>query len=769
MAAKVKRKNEPAKKKVRKFKSVNTNHEAPSYLDKVSNEILTVLIFMLAVFTYICLSKAKGLPEDAQFIGIVGTYLAKWLEISFGEGAFLISFYMLAWSIHLGVCQRKWSVRMWGITLLLVSVLITISVYNIPGGLNPLEAGSKGMGGGYLGGALAFVVLKLVGKLGAFIFLLVSFITSLLMIINRPWAEISGVVRKYWNKIRQKAESFIFEYVEVEEDGKDKPVNKSEDNKKEIVKNSQVNIKLSKEDKVQTQVRILPVLEDKKKEIPEPNILPDEAEIEHEENLSLVAASDEKDYRRPPIDLLSDINEERTIDKKNIKNSITILEETFANFGISVKVNQVSCGPAVTRYEVTPAPGVKVSKILSLTDDLQLNLAAPGIRIEAPIPGKSAIGIEVPNSKILSVGLKNLLLSPAFKKLNSPLAFALGEDIAGNTMVAKLSDMPHLLIAGSTGSGKSVCLNSIIMSFLYNAAPDELKLVFIDPKMVELTVYNGIPHLLTPVVTDPKKAALILRWMVTEMEKRYKLFSEHGVRDISRYNQIAEEKLPFIVIIIDELADLMMVSPVEVEDSICRLAQMARAAGMHLIVATQRPSVDVVTGVIKANIPSRIAFAVSSQADSRTIIDCGGAEKLLGRGDMLFLPIGANKPVRVQGAYVSDKDIEKTVDFIKKHTDTEAFKEHIQEIDFSISSGEDKEYGDELFWDAVRVFVESKKASVSLLQRRLRIGYSRAARLVDIMEERGIVSEPDSNKKREVLINREQLEELYARHRQNII
>ena len=296
------------------------------------------------------------------------------------------------------------------------------------------------------------------------------------------------------------------------------------------------------------------------------------------------------------------------------------MEETLANFGIGVKVNQVSCGPAVTRYELTPAPGVKVSRIISLTDDLQLNLAAPGIRIEAPIPGKSAVGIEVPNSKILSVGLRSLLSSSAFRRLNSPLAFALGEDISGAPVVAKLMDMPHLLIAGSTGSGKSVCLNCIIMSLLYNSVPDQLKLVFIDPKMVELTVYNGIPHLMCPVVTDPKRAAVVLRWMVNEMEKRYRLFAEKGVRDISRYNQVAQERMPFIVIVIDELADLMMVAPVEVEDSICRLAQMARAAGMHLIVATQRPSVDVVTGVIKANIPSRIAFAVSSQADSRTIL-----------------------------------------------------------------------------------------------------------------------------------------------------
>ena len=325
----------------------------------------------------------------------------------------------------------------------------------------------------------------------------------------------------------------------------------------------------------------------------------------------------------------------------------------------------------------------------------------------------------------------------------------------------KLSDMPHLLIAGSTGSGKSVCLNCIITSFLYNADPEELKLVFIDPKMVELTVYNGIPHLLAPVVTDPKKASVVLRWMVTEMEKRYKLFAEIGVRDIVRYNQSSKEKIPYIVIVIDELADLMMVAPVEVEDSICRLAQMARAAGMHLIVATQRPSVDVVTGVIKANIPSRIAFAVSSQADSRTILDIGGAEKLLGKGDMLFFPVGAVKPFRVQGAYVSDQDIENTVEYIKKQVDSDETANYLQSVELTLQNT-DLEMGDELFWEAVSVFVDSQKASVSLLQRRLRIGYARAARLVDIMEERGIVSAIDSNKKREILIDNEQLEKLFA-------
>ena len=332
----------------------------------------------------------------------------------------------------------------------------------------------------------------------------------------------------------------------------------------------------------------------------------------------------------------------------------------------------------------------------------------------------------------------------------------MGEDITGNVVVSTLNDMPHLLIAGSTGSGKSVCLNCIIMSLLYNALPDELKLVFIDPKMVELTVYNGIPHLLTPVVTNPKKASVVLRWMVTEMEKRYKAFAEAGVRDIRRYNETADEKFPYIVIVIDELADL-----IEVEDSICRLAQMARAAGMHLIVATQRPSVDVVTGIIKANIPSRIAFAVSSQTDSRTILDMGGAEKLLGKGDMLFFPVGAVKPYRIQGAYVSDKDIEATVEFIKAQSINSENIQPMNEIEISMEKV-DEDYGDELFWDAVNVFVDSKKASVSLLQRRLRVGYARAARLVDIMEDRGIVSELDSNKRREILIDKDQLERLQA-------
>jgi len=708
----------------------------------------------MALFVYISVSRAQGIPEDIEIIGWIGSQAASGLEMAFGEGAVLSAFLLLAWSIHLGVYKQVWSSRMWGFSLLFVCFLIYYGLYDIPSGLTPWSAGQRGLGGGLLGGGIAHLFVQLVGQVGGVIFLIMGICISLLMIINRPLGEITATAIAWLIKARDWMSRVLF--YEVEENEKPVPASRRTE---PIIIDHGIETPVSEKPGLNwVEMDMNPAAEMAEESIPaalsQPSpLLP--KEVKREGNPL---------YEKPPLELLSEISSERSIDKKNIKESISVLEETFANFGIGVKVNQVSCGPAVTRYELTPAPGVKVSRIISLTDDLQLNLAAPGIRIEAPIPGKSAVGIEVPNSKILSVGLRSLLSSPAFRRLNSPLAFALGEDISGSTVVAKLMDMPHLLIAGSTGSGKSVCLNCIIMSLLYNSLPDELKLVFIDPKMVELTVYNGIPHLMCPVVTDPKKAAVVLRWMVTEMEKRYRLFAEKGVRDISRYNQMAEEKMPFIVIVIDELADLMMVAPVEVEDSICRLAQMARAAGMHLIVATQRPSVDVVTGVIKANIPSRIAFAVSSQADSRTILDMGGAEKLLGKGDMLFFPVGAVKPYRVQGAYVSDQDIEKTVEFIKQQAYQAEDENQLKEMEFSLEQA-DLEHEDELFWDAVAVFVDSEKASVSLLQRRLRIGYARAARLVDLMEDRGIVSPLDANKKREILIDSEQLEKLYANQR----
>lgn len=471
-----------------------------------------------------------------------------------------------------------------------------------------------------------------------------------------------------------------------------------------------------------------------------------------------------KPYIMPPLSLLNPAKAKTNNNRDEILENVKTLEVTLKNFGVDAKVTEVTKGPAITMYEVLPAPGVKVSKIVNLTDDIALALAASQIRIIAPIPGKSAIGIEIPNKDTTMVTAREVFESDEFKKTDSKLSFALGKEITGKTMVADLAKMPHLLIAGSTGSGKSVCVNTIINSILFNAKPDEVKLLMIDPKVVELSHYNGIPHLILPVVVDPKKASIALNWAVNEMTNRYKTFAEHVVKDINSYNKKAEtqpdlnlEKMPKIVILVDELADLMMAAPNQVEDAICRLAQMARAAGIHLIVATQRPSVDVITGLIKANIPSRIAFAVSSQIDSRTILDMAGAEKLLGKGDMLFYPLGANKPVRIQGAFLADSEVEDIVEFVKKQVDGVDYQEEIlTDIPETASTME----ADELLKDAVELVVETGQASISMLQRKFRVGYNRAARLVDQMEERGIVGPSLGSKPREVLLTRLELEQL---------
>lgn len=751
--AEVKKSTPSRKKKTLTLAAVPDKDEKKQSGWELKEEVLSVVLFMIAVFLFISVKNFQGVPEDRQFIGLVGTYLMYSLQLVFGKAALGVSIFLLLWSIHIGVSKKIWSIRMWGLSLLLISGMIALSAYDIPIGINAWEAGLKGMGGGVIGGGLAYILVRLVGQLGTMIWLILFILLALIMVLKMPISEIALMVWNAGQRMKNSLNKIMYYEEEVKVSGVETAALKYEpviiNPPTETLPELEV-VPRPKKTEIIVPAKVQPV---------EPKVLNPNDSPE----IVFLGKEDPFEYRKPSLEILTELGSERLIDKKNIKDSISVLEDTFASFGVIVKVNQVSCGPAVTRYELTPAPGVKISRIISLTDDLQLNLAAPGIRIEAPIPGKAAIGIEVPNTKISSVGLRNLLSSAHFRKLNSPLAVALGEDIAGNTIVAKLSDMPHLLIAGSTGSGKSVCLNSIIISLLYNASPDELKLVFIDPKMVELTVYNGIPHLMTPVVTDAKKAAVILRWMTTEMEKRYKTFADKGVRDIYRFNQTVQEKIPFIVIIIDELADLMMVSPVDVEDSICRLAQMARAAGIHLIVATQRPSVDVVTGIIKANIPSRIAFAVSSQADSRTILDMGGAEKLLGKGDMLFFPVGAVKPYRVQGAFVSDSDIEKTVQFIKDQLPGNEV-DRLKDLEVNLDDI-NMEADDDMFWEAVKVFVENQKASVSLLQRKLRIGYARAARLVDQMEERGLVSEIDSNKKREILIDEEQLEKLYPNSR----
>jgi S-DNA-T family DNA segregation ATPase FtsK/SpoIIIE len=476
-------------------------------------------------------------------------------------------------------------------------------------------------------------------------------------------------------------------------------------------------------------------------------------------------------YEYPPVELFDPAKEDENDDAQNeLKANAQKLVDTLESFGVKTRVLDISRGPAVTRYEVQPMAGVKISRITSLADDIALNLAVADVRMEAPIPGKPAVGIEVPNRKSTPVSIRSIFESQSFTHMTSPLTIALGKDIAGVAQVADLCRMPHLLIAGSTGSGKSVCVNSIIMSILFRSSPEDVKLILIDPKVVELAEYNGIPHLLMPVVTEPRKAAGALASAVGEMERRYHLFAENGVRDIKSFNKLAAEnpaleKMPYIAIVIDELADLMMVVGKDVEDSICRIAQKARAAGMHLIVATQRPSVDVITGLIKANIPSRIAFAVSSQVDSRTILDGAGAEKLLGMGDMLFMPVGAPKPIRIQGTYVKDAEISRVLEFIKKNGVTQYDEAMIANMEKHTTqekgngkdeSGSEEDDGDPMFKQAVEVVIDAGQASTSLLQRRCKLGYARAARIMDEMEQRGVIGPYEGAKPRAVLISRQQ-------------
>ena len=480
----------------------------------------------------------------------------------------------------------------------------------------------------------------------------------------------------------------------------------------------------------------------------------------------------ERAYQLPPFSLLHAVQKinRRQFDA-DVKEQCKVLEKTLLDFRVNARVIGVTRGPAVTRFELEPAPGVKVSSVVNLADDIALRLAAPGVRVEAPIPGKAAIGIEAPNLRNEMVGFKEVVDCAAVKENASKLCVGLGKDISGNVITIDLSKMPHLLVAGSTGSGKSVCVNTLLAGILYKARPDEVKLILVDPKVVELTNYNGIPHLLVPVVTDAKKAASALHWAVAEMERRYQAFADTRVRDIKSYNEHTEEKMPFIVIVIDEMSDLMMVAKADVEDAILRLAQKARACGIHLVLATQRPSVDVITGIVKANIPSRIAFAVSSQTDSRTILDMGGAEKLLGKGDMLFYPIGSNKPLRVQGAFVSDEELNKVTDFIKAQAIPVEYSEEVTNVALpSDSRKEDKTEGegeaaetgqDELLTDAIQLVLEVGQASSSMLQRRFRIGYNRAARLVDVMEEMGVVGPATGSKPRELRMSRAEAERLF--------
>jgi len=609
-------------------------------------------------------------------------------------------------------------------------------------------------GGGLIGHFLALFLGKIFGQIGLTILMMIWIVSVIILALDRPLVE---VLESIFGGIK-------FEKSTKSEHMREKLKSTSSnkiDTQSEIAVTTMENPTIPKakpESKTSTAMIALQKLLREQEEKPKIKTM----ESKREESIeAFKPVRVNGPYKLPEATLIDGMSSRL---KKNLRfqDQSSKLSETLVNFGVQVKVLEIHHGPTITRYDLQPAPGIKVSKIVNLTDDLALALAAKGLRIEAPIPGKAAIGVEVPNQEVQTVSFRDMLEAKNFWSSNK-LAVALGMDIAGEVVMADLGKMPHLLIAGATGSGKSVCVNTLIMSILYKAFPNEVKFLMIDPKMVELSMYNGIPHLMAPVVTEAKKAAGALNLVVQEMERRYKLFTEARVRDLQKYNaQIpANEALPYIIVLVDELADLMMVAPVEVEDSICRLAQMARATGIHLVVATQRPSVDVITGLIKANIPSRIAFAVSSQIDSRTILDAMGAERLLGRGDMLFSPVGAMKPCRIQGALVVEKEIEAVIKHWKEQGEP-TYQEQFMNIEEK-SENHIVAQEDELFWDAVRIVVEHGQASASVIQRRLRVGYTRAARLVDMMEAKGIVGAYEGSKPREVYITARQMEEMRKR------
>jgi len=622
---------------------------------------------------------------------------------------------------------------------------------------------SNALGGGFIGALLFSMFHILFGSAGARVVAVLLFIIGIVLVTGKAFVpmiaeKIPNLKIKLPQRKKRKRRS-----LNKDENAKKRAKTSEQSALKEMAVANEETVPLSiiEEDEEDHEPIISAFTQNIQKVREEPEEVTDDESIEETIQQSVEKNVENQDYRLPPMNLLNvppehDQSGEYSIIQANAKK----LEQTLLSFGVKAKVVQVHLGPAVTKYEVMPDVGVKVSRIVNLQDDLALALAAKDIRMEAPIPGKSAIGIEVPNSEVAVVTLREVLESKENNKPDAKLLIGFGRDITGQAILAELDKMPHLLVAGSTGSGKSVCINGIIISILMRAKPHEVKMMMIDPKMVELNVYNGIPHLLAPVVTDPKKASQALQKVVSEMERRYDLFSHTGTRNIKGYNNYVERynqehdeqmpKLPYIVVVIDELADLMMVASHDVEDAITRLAQMARAAGIHLIIATQRPSVDVITGVIKANIPSRIAFAVSSAVDSRTILDMGGAERLLGRGDMLFMPAGTSKPIRVQGAFVSDEEVQTVVDYVISQQKAQ-YDETMIPTDEPEKSFEEET--DELYDEAVKLVVEMQSASISMLQRRFRIGYSRAARIIDQMEARGVVGPPDGSRPRQVLIS----------------
>lgn len=725
------------------------------------------------VFSLILLSILFFVSLISYKTGIVGEFIRKVLFSVFGFGGYTIPFFIIYLTLAIYKKNKESLKNILYLLILFLCLLIVMDIYN-NGNVNlmntrineNLQLSNEGLGSGIMGGFLGFIFLKLFGTVGTYLILsiviimatfhftkidlrkiLVSLKTRIKLAINEYknkddyFIGLKDIINNILSNFKDEGELPLIDEIDVEEfnnsiddnstsNFKDKALNENEDLEKIIISDYKDNIEDTSEVKI----------------IEESN-----DDIKSGDNIK------NNQYIYPTIELLNKIKKNDNIDHKHNLYQAKQIEKTMKDFNIDAKVTKINRGPTITCYELEPAAGVKISRILGLVDNLSLALATSDIRIEAPIPGKAAIGIEVPNSIKDSVSLREILEDSKFINDDNNIPLVLGKDISGEPIISSIDKMPHLLIAGATGSGKSVCINTIITSILYKSDPNEVKLLLIDPKVVELSIYNDIPHLLLPVVTSPKDARFALKWAVDEMERRYKIFADNNVRDIKSYNNIKElDDLSKIIIIIDELSDLMMVSAQEIEDYICRLAQMARAAGIYLIIATQRPSVDVITGTIKANIPSRISFSVSSQVDSRTILDMGGAEKLLGKGDMLFYPSNYPKPKRIQGAFITDDEVYNVVSFIKEKHGPDYDETVIEDINESI---EINKLGprDELFDEALELIVAQEEASISMLQRRLKIGYNRAANIIDTMYDNGYVGEQEGNKPRVVLINKEDL------------
>lgn len=773
--------NNDKKQKKKQIKRVHAETAEEAATKRLSQSVAGILIIFAAVLLFVSMFMT---PESGPF----GAFVKDFLLGLFGLAGFIAVFVVFysGWSIVVGNGRN---VRRRTVSAIVILVLASCLLYlfdthkifdaeatfvvNIQ---NFYSYGKEMMGGGVVGGILTVPLVLVFDKIGAGIILFAVFAVILIVLTGYHPVDMILALKDIGMKLNSifsgKSKERAYAHVkETSKYGQGTEERQGKNTRKpfDIERLHQIEMEFGNGTQEEAHIRkvkasarkssIDDMDSEKKGKQPKPI---EEVDLEHN-----AVESKDNDYIFPPIELLKPmVNIDNAGSKKDVKDTAVKLEQTLSSFGVSAKVINVSRGPTVTRYELSPGAGVKVSKIVGLADDLALNLAAPAVRIEAPIPGKAAVGIEIPNKEISAVNLREIIESRDFKNHPSNLTFSIGKDIGGKVVVGDIARMPHLLIAGATGSGKSVCINTLIASVLYKARPDQVKMLMIDPKVVELGVYNGIPHLLIPVVTDPKKAAGALNWAVQEMISRYNLFAEKGVRDLKGYNAVMQEQetgstLPQIMIIIDELADLMMVAPNDVEDAICRLAQMARAAGMHLVIATQRPSVDVITGVIKANIPSRISFAVSSQVDSRTILDTAGAEKLLGKGDMLYSPVGEPKPIRLQGTFISDKEVEAIVDFVKTQGQADYNNDIIEKLESETVQGEpDPGDNDVLLPQVADMIIDSGQASISIIQRRFKVGYARAARLIDQLEARGVIGGFEGSKPRRVLMSRQQWDEM---------